>query len=681
MTYRTTSGRGCKRVIAFSTTFSYSLRPAHTVLKMSNIAGIAEGVMRTALGASAGGAPSTLGLFAAYFANRGSGASGDSRGTASAAASSGGRVLPTAPPAGASPLRQPRYISNGVLTGLPSDPPPTTDPSIAWRDPIAARAFLVHLLLWVVLCAVVLFRRGAGMHDGPDTGAHAKTAQQHLMPDLWVLFASLAAALTATGASVIVLLLILLRWPKEVMRVVLWGACALQALTGIAMLERFPYAAYPLLFTAFLTGAYAYMVRRRVSFAAAHVSISAAALKDAPLVFASAALVFLSQVLWAFVWVVATTGVSAWLASPPAAPVVPPSHAYNASGSSNDDSGEYDDYSQYTAPSSPGLPEFGSLLLLVSIVSFLWVSATLGNIAAYCASAAVSEWWYGPPQALAATSPLRRACTISLGSLSLSGLIVAVTGGLRAVLARARRRNGGSGYIGWVVESLAAALDAVARWANAWAVCFIAISSMPFKAAGHAAMDLFASRGWESVINDDMVGRVLKITAVAGAVVGAGAGAGTSFAMLANTMQIEDAVSTALVTGALCFILTTAVTAAVTPLVAQATRTVFVLFALAPGALRDRHPAALQELQAAWREAQPAAWELTGFDKFLNDVGRAPGVVTVTALSGSAVYGAGAAGGPAVPGISGGSDVEAATAVGTAMAGSSGTEETQPLIP
>ncbi len=142
-----------------------------------------------------------------------------------------------------------------------------------------------------------------------------------------------------------------------------------------------------------------------------------------------------------------------------------------------------------------------------------------------------------------------------------------------------------------------------------WAIVFAALTGLAFKPAGLAALALFRQRGWDAIINEDLVGTALMLASFASAALGALAGGALAFSLDKSANAGFHAGAAA----ALCFAVAMVMASVLSSFIETATRAVFVAWALSPGALAATHPEDFAQIAAAWQLAHPALVEAAGY--------------------------------------------------------------------
>ena len=158
------------------------------------------------------------------------------------------------------------------------------------------------------------------------------------------------------------------------------------------------------------------------------------------------------------------------------------------------------------------------------LLSLFWTSAVISNVVHCTTSAAVAKWWVvGYPSAMMVQEGFETATTTSLGSICLGSLLVAVIRTLRTLLYFASRqmekKNGRSSGALRQLQSccvgllryLLTVMDRLVVYFNRYALCFVAIYHSDFRTASVSASNLFRTRGWSTLLNDDIIDVVMNI--------------------------------------------------------------------------------------------------------------------------------------------------------------------------
>jgi hypothetical protein len=162
---------------------------------------------------------------------------------------------------------------------------------------------------------------------------------------------------------------------------------------------------------------------------------------------------------------------------------------------------------------------------------------------------------------------------------------------------------------------------ALLRFINKWAVVFAALTGASLVESGTAVLDLFTARGFDLIINDDLVSTALSLASVGAAAIGALAGG--AFAYAADTSN--DKVAHAIIAAILAFCVGLGMASCIASFIETATRAVFVAWALSPGSLAQTHRAEFDQIASAWRTAHPEAFESAGYAVLCAPGGYTPG--------------------------------------------------------
>jgi hypothetical protein len=495
-----------------------------------------------------------------------------------------------------------RTLSGMESTGLPHERPVR---EVSCRDPIWALVFLIHFafIVWLALAAgVPMVRSGAAPAN--DAAALAiQYAAGSLRLDSSAILSGIAIAVGAAAVSGLVMLILLQKLAGFLIRASFFFAMAALA-AGAAVLFAYsllaPAVILALLFLLVL-GWYT-CIRHRIDFAAAHVDVAVAALRSAPTLICVALGALAVQGGWGVFWGLSAMGAGGFYAGSNAtltAAAVPQVAA-----------------AAYGAPSANAVAAVFCMLL-----SFFWVTMLIKDVVAFCAASVTGDWWFkGDKERHPVAGALRHAVTTSCGTLSLAALLVAVVQAARTLynlaVKRARDRGGGAcsrNPCMCVWSCLVGCVLAVAQWliswANSWAVVFAALTGQNFYQSGLAAMALFRARGWEAVINQDLVAVALRVAALVSACVGAVAGGMATYAIL-DRPGVLNRTQQATVAACLCFFVGAAMSTVLTSLLLSSTRAVFAAWAMSPHALATTHPQHAAKLADAWKKCHPEACKL-----------------------------------------------------------------------
>ena len=148
------------------------------------------------------------------------------------------------------------------------------------------------------------------------------------------------------------------------------------------------------------------------------------------------------------------------------------------------------------------------------LVSYYWTFQVVSNVVTVTVAGVTGTWWMAPIEAASCCSravqdSYARAMSYSFGSICLGSLIVAIISATREMVHQ--MRESGDSMLACVADCLLSCLEGIAEYFNEWAFTFVGIYGMSFMDAGMQVMTLFRSRGWTSIITDDLTGRALMI--------------------------------------------------------------------------------------------------------------------------------------------------------------------------
>jgi len=248
-------------------------------------------------------------------------------------------------------------------------------------------------------------------------------------------------------------------------------------------------------------------------------------------------------------------------------------------------------------------PNYGYLFLM--FLSLFFTQQVLQACVHVTVAGTVGTWWVAPDESgfcsRGICNSFIRTVTTSFGSICFGSLLVAIIQALRA-LANSARANGDGNFLVCIAECILACLASMLEYFNKWAYIYVGIYGYSYIESGKGVMQLFADRGWDAVIADDLVGNAIFLTAVvAGVVVGAVAGAyasiNPSYSGLAED-SLLIAFFVGLVTGlCICLVLLSTISSGV--------NTVIVMFADAPQEFASNHPELSQTMTETWEQFFP----------------------------------------------------------------------------
>ncbi|RLN51445.1 hypothetical protein BBJ28_00011648, partial [Nothophytophthora sp. Chile5] len=239
---------------------------------------------------------------------------------------------------------------------------------------------------------------------------------------------------------------------------------------------------------ALLNLCYARAVQHRIPFAVANLRVAEAAISKHWSTYIVSIGFTIVQVVWVVVWALALLGVA------------------NKISEENPSSSRTTTSSTYKQSAGSYVAYFFLLL------SFYWGLQVFKNIAHTTVAGTVATFWFSSESAGATGASLKRSTTTSFGSICFGSLIVAFLQALRAQLAESGRQDGSA--LACFAECILGCLQSIMEYFNRWAYVYVGIYGYKFTEAGKAVFQLFHQRGFDAIINDDLIGNVLGFAAL-----------------------------------------------------------------------------------------------------------------------------------------------------------------------
>lgn len=179
---------------------------------------------------------------------------------------------------------------------------------------------------------------------------------------------------------------------------------------------------------------------------------------------------------------------------------------------------------------------------------------------------------------------------------SLGSLLVAILKATRQMLREARKNRNAQIFL-CIIECCLSFIESLLEYFNRYAFCYVAIYGMDFKSAGKAVFNLFKSKGWTTIINDDLIDTALSFGCL-------GCGILTGFIGWSYSVGIGVSSDYQLVLFICGLIAGYAMSQVTLNVISSAVATVFVCFAENPAALQNTRPERFNQLNSAWRTYQ-----------------------------------------------------------------------------
>merc|ERR1719276_712456 len=263
-----------------------------------------------------------------------------------------------------------------------------------------------------------------------------------------------------------------------------------------------------------------------------------------------------------------------------------------------------DEYiNEYSSGDTSDLSPLGSFVAFLYLLSFYWTHQVLKNIVRATVSGVVGTWWFTPAESgsfcsIAVAGSFIRSTTYSFGSICFGSLIVAILHAIRESLRRAQNdRNGG--ILRCIATCMLTYIERLVEYFNKWAFVYVGLYGYGYVDAGKKVISLFKTRGWSTIIADNLINRLLGIMSFTIALL---TGVCSLFAaFLVEELESKQGwVPIGFVVG---FFIGLILSGIFMGLLSSAVDAVIVCYAEAPKELEDQHPAIAEEMSRTWTEA------------------------------------------------------------------------------
>jgi len=243
---------------------------------------------------------------------------------------------------------------------------------------------------------------------------------------------------------------------------------------------------------------------------------------------------------------------------------------------------------------------------LFFLLSLFWIVNVKRYVVHSVAAGATGSWYFSVAEgdsnssnvASGSAAAFKRAVTTSFGSICYGALIIACIE-LMKVLARQlqdRDNNMAVQFIGCCLECILQCIEDIVEYINSYAFTICAIYGDDYCTAVGKTMNLFATNGFDLIINDDLIETMLNMGALGCGALGAGAG----FLMTRNATD-NDKIAAAVAGFVIGLGMMSIVNAAIISMV----KSIYVCFALDPLVLRNTKPSKYEKLINAWNQRWP----------------------------------------------------------------------------
>jgi uncharacterized membrane protein len=151
------------------------------------------------------------------------------------------------------------------------------------------------------------------------------------------------------------------------------------------------------------------------------------------------------------------------------------------------------------------------------LLSYYWTSQVVSNVVLTTCAGVIAEWYFRAPyqQPKATSRSLKRAMTTSFGSICCGSFLVAFIKVLRQLVQKNNRdREERQNFLQCIAQCLLSCLQGLIETVNFWAFTYVAIYGTPYCDAARSTFELFKFRGFDAVINEDLISGVLNMMAI-----------------------------------------------------------------------------------------------------------------------------------------------------------------------
>jgi hypothetical protein len=201
-------------------------------------------------------------------------------------------------------------------------------------------------------------------------------------------------------------------------------------------------------------------------------------------------------------------------------------------------SNDYQAY-QCTNGTTEGYSDLSSIFYFWSAFSYYWAANVVSNIVHVTLCGVFATWYFlgGDNNAIPknpTSKSLRRAVTTSFGSICLGSLLVAILQTIKTIVRSFRSRSNPVLY--FIVMCLLNCIESLIRYFNKYAFVQVAVYGMSFCDAAKATVNLIKTNGFDALINDYILDKVLFLGGLVGGLFVGGAGFGLGYAMFAGDL-------------------------------------------------------------------------------------------------------------------------------------------------
>ncbi|TDH65671.1 hypothetical protein CCR75_003005 [Bremia lactucae] len=336
---------------------------------------------------------------------------------------------------------------------------------------------------------------------------------------------------------------------------------------------------------ALLISCYACFIHKRIKFAAAHLQVAGHAIFHLPMMLFVALVMVCIQIGWAVLWVLGSLGI-----------------LFHRNGLKL----------ERTCMATKCELIFNSTatlgVLCVILFIYFWITCVFRNIIGVTTAGTIAAWMNPINTSCITMKAWLRALTQNLGSICLGSLSVAVLETIVLILRVVAWLAGHSGNccLSCLLSCVSSIVSSIESWIevfNQFAYSYVGCYGYSFMTASRRVYQLFKSKGWSAIVNDELMGCMFWLSNFIIGFVTACVGVQTIGSIYSIRVAIY-AYPHGFV-AFFCFLVGFSINYVLMAVVASAVTTIFVLWAEDPHIWQLTRPKHYETLHEAWLQNYP----------------------------------------------------------------------------
>jgi len=263
------------------------------------------------------------------------------------------------------------------------------------------------------------------------------------------------------------------------------------------------------------------------------------------------------------------------------------------------------------------------IIIIAFVVSYFWTLRVLCKIVEVVVAGAIGDWWSsssakGNNGSQSSTNerclplcfpPAMQPIAYSFGSICYGGLVVGPVQTLRQLFEPFRPSNYDQTLLGFHECLLSVRLwfysylDYTVEYINPWAFTYVGMYGYSLLEAGKKATELLQTRGWTSIVTDDLIINTLFLVSL---IIGGLTGCVGAIMEDVDQFQLGNTIHhPVLVTFFMTFYIGLLLSNVLLAVASGAVNTVIICYAERPAEFQANHPILCKEMNTAWSEVWP----------------------------------------------------------------------------